>query len=113
MLLSVALQKCHTGAVNSYTGKQITTGLGCFACGFPENKETKPQNTNSLCIAFDFVQGIHLADSNDKFTSQFLSNISRNSNCFLFFPFDSLQTVMAITFPACATPEISFIRTGK
>lgn len=63
MLLCVTLQKHHTGALNSYTGKQITTGPGCFACGFPENKETKPQNTDSLCIAFDFLQGIHLADS--------------------------------------------------
>lgn len=63
MLLSVALWKCHTGAVNSYTGKQITTGPGCFACGFPENKETKPQNAHSLCTGFDFLQGTHLADS--------------------------------------------------
>lgn len=63
MLLSVAVQKRHTGAVNSYTGKQITTEPGCFACGFPENKETKPQNTDSLCIDFEFLQGINLTDS--------------------------------------------------
>lgn len=49
--------------MNSYTGKQIITELRCFACGFPENKETKPQNTVSLCRDFDFLQGIHLAGS--------------------------------------------------
>lgn len=63
MLLAVALRELHTGAVNGYTGKQITTGPRCFACGFPENKETKPQNTNSPCIALDFTQGNHLAGS--------------------------------------------------
>lgn len=63
MLLFVALWKRCIGAVNSYTGKQITTGPGCFVCGFPENKETKPQNIDSLCIDFDFLQGFHLADS--------------------------------------------------
>lgn len=49
--------------MNNYTGKQTTTEPGCFACGFPENKETKPQNTVSLCMDFDFLQGIHLDGS--------------------------------------------------
>ena len=49
--------------MNGYTGKEITTEPGYFACGFPENKETKPQNSVSLCIDFDFLQGVHLAGS--------------------------------------------------
>lgn len=41
-------------------GKQITAEPGCFACGFPETKETKAGNAVPF---FYFLQGIHLAGS--------------------------------------------------
>lgn len=86
MLLSVALWKCHTGAVNSYTGKQITTGPDALHVDFQKIKKQSHKTLVSSVLALTFFKELILLTLNDKLALQFLSNMSRNNNCFFFFP---------------------------